>query len=238
MSKELKRGVFMGVPIALGYIPIAMTFGVLSKTAGVTLGESFLFSSMVYAGASQFMAINMIMLGSGFLQIVIATLLLNLRHFLMSASLSQRMDIRGSKLLPLISFGVTDEAFSMASSCKGRIATLLFMGLHLITYTSWVSGTLLGYLAGELLPASLSSSMVMGLYAMFIAILVPQMRGSGRISFLVFLSGLINTIIKSRELLPRGWDIVATISVVALIGTLTEKRTHSEAGKKEVEDEG
>ncbi len=237
MSKELKRGMVMGVPIALGYIPIAMTFGVLSKTAGVTLWESFLFSSMVYAGASQFMAINMIMLGNGFLQIVIATLLLNLRHFLMSASLSQRMDIRGSKLLPFISFGVTDEAFSMASSCKERIDTLLFMGLHLITYTSWVSGTLLGYLSGELLPASLSSSMVIGLYAMFIAILVPQMRGSGRISFLVFLSGLINTIIKSRELLPRGWDIVATISVVALIGTLTEERKHKVIGEGEVEDE-
>lgn len=237
MSKELKRGVIMGVPIALGYIPIAMTFGVLSKTAGVTLGESFLFSSMVYAGASQFMAINMIMLGSGFLQIVIATLLLNLRHFLMSASLSQRMDIKGSKLLPFISFGVTDEAFSMASSCEGRIDTLLFMGIHLIIYTSWVAGTLLGYLAGEVLPSSLSSSMVVGLYAMFIAILTPQMKTSRRIFFLVFLSGLINTIIKSRELLPRGWDIVATISIVALIGTLTEERKHGVIDEREVEDE-
>ncbi|GLI55201.1 autotransporter [Propionigenium maris DSM 9537] len=237
MSKELKRGVIMGVPIALGYIPIAMTFGVLSKTAGVTLGESFLFSSMVYAGASQFMAINMIMLGSGFLQIVIATLLLNLRHFLMSASLSQRMDIKGSKLLPFISFGVTDEAFSMASSCEGRIDTLLFMGIHLIIYTSWVAGTILGYLAGEILPSSLSSSMVVGLYAMFIAILTPQMKGSKRISFLVFLSGLINTIIKSRELLPRGWDIVATISIVALIGTLTEEKKQGVIGERELEDE-
>lgn len=238
MSKELKEGMVMGVPIALGYIPIAMTFGVLSKTAGVTLGESFLFSSLVYAGASQFMAINMIMLGSGFLQIVIATFLLNLRHLLMSASLSQRMDTRGSKLLPLISFGVTDEAFSMASSCEGRIHPLLFMGIHLTIYTSWVAGTILGYIAGEIIPSSLSSSMVVGLYAMFIALLIPQMKGSGRISFLVFLSGLINTIIKSRGILPKGWDIVATISIVALIGTLTEKKKESIMREEEIEDEG
>ena len=220
MSKDFKRGIALGIPIAMGYIPIAMTFGVLSKTAGVGLGEAFLFSSMVYAGASQFMAINMIMLGSGFSQIIIATLLLNLRHFLMSASLSQRMDVRNSRLLPLISFGVTDEAFSMASSCQGRIPPLLFMGIHMTIYTSWVAGTILGYLAGEILPPSLSSSMVVGLYAMFIAILVPQMKSSGKVCFLVFLSGLINTTIKSTEFLSRGWDIVATISIVSLIGTV------------------
>ncbi len=224
MSNKLKRGIIMGVPIALGYIPIAMTFGVLSKTAGVSLGESFLFSSMVYAGASQFMAINMIMLGSDFSQIIIATLLLNLRHFLMSASLSQRMDVRSSKLLPLISFGVTDEAFSMASSCEGRIPPLLFMGIHLIIYVSWVAGTLLGYLAGEVLPSPLSSSMVVGLYAMFIALLVPQMKESGRISFLVLLSGIINSAIRGTGTLPRGWDIVATISIVSLIGTVLEEK--------------
>lgn len=237
MSRELKRGIVMGIPIAMGYIPIAMTFGVLSKTGGVSLGESFLFSSMVYAGASQFMAINMIMLDSGFSQIIIATLLLNLRHFLMSASLSQRMDVRNSKLLPLISFGVTDEAFSMASSCEGRIHTLLFMGIHLTIYTSWVAGTLLGYLAGEVLPSSLSSSMVVGLYAMFIAILVPQMKGSGRVSLLVLLSGLINTTIKSSKLLPRGWDIVATISMVALIGTVIEEITDRIKKEKEEDNE-
>lgn len=231
---HVREGIKQGIPVALGYIPIAITFGVLSKAANVTIGEAFLFSSMVYAGASQFMAINMILLGSGFTQIIIATFLLNLRHFLMSASLSQRIEVSNSRLLPFISFGVTDEAFSIASSRDGAVTSAFFMALHLTIYLSWIIATVLGYLIGEILPPSLSSSMVVGLYAMFIAILIPQMKSSGRTCFLVLLSGLINTTIKTNNLLPKGWDIVATISIVSLIGVILEGQINRREEKNEI----
>ena len=187
------------------------------------MGESVLFSSVVYAGASQFMALNMILLGSGIFQIVIATFLLNLRHFLMSASLSQRLEANSGKLLPFLSFGVTDEAFSVASAKDGEVSPVYFMALHLTGYFSWNIGTVLGFVAGELLPPVLSSSMVVGLYAMFAAILIPQMKGSLRVTALVILSGVINFLIKRSGFVPRGWDIVLTIMVVSAIGTLLDE---------------
>lgn len=224
-TESFKAGVRSGIPIAMGYFPIAMTFGVLSKTAGVSMGESFLFSAIVYAGASQFMALNMIMIGSSFTQILIATLLLNLRHFLMSASLSQRMKVVDKRLLPIISFGITDEAFSVASARDGDICPLYFIFLHLTAYFSWVLGTWTGFLAGELLPPVLSSSMIVGLYALFVALLVPQLKGNYRISFLVILSGIVNTAIKSTGYIPRGWDIVLTITIVSAVGVLLEEKS-------------
>lgn len=229
---NIREGVREGFPVALGYLPIAITFGVLSKTSGITLGESVLFSSVVYAGASQFMALNMILLGSGFFQIVIATFLLNLRHFLMSASLSQRLEANSGRLLPFISFGVTDEAFSVASAREGRVDPVYFMALHLTAYLSWNIGTVIGYMAGELLPPMLSSSMVVGLYAMFTALLVPQMKGSLKVTALVVLSGIVNTLIKGSGYVPKGWDIVLTITIVSGVGTLLD-----EIQKKRVQDE-
>lgn len=220
---HIREGVKEGIPVALGYLPIAMTFGVLSKTADVTLGESFLFSSVVYAGASQFMALNMILLGSGISQIIITTLLLNLRHLLMSASLSQRLEANNGRLLPFISFGVTDEAFSIASAREGKVNPVFFMALHLTGYFSWNTGTVLGYLAGELLPPVLSSSMIVGLYAMFVAILIPQMKGAFKITFLVILSGVVNTLIKKSGVVTRGWDIVLTITIVSVIGVVLDE---------------
>ncbi len=89
-------GIRGGLPIALGYFPIAMAFGILAKGASVSLVEALGFSFIVFAGASQFIAVGMIALGATGIEIIMTTLFLNFRHFLMSAS-----------LVPRIFFGIT-----------------------------------------------------------------------------------------------------------------------------------
>ena len=69
-----------------------MAFGILGKTAGITFSETVMFSAFVSAGASQFMALNLFMAGAGLLQIILTTFLVNSRHFLMSASLSRKVN--------------------------------------------------------------------------------------------------------------------------------------------------
>src|SRR5690625_1869605 len=87
----IQRGLIAGFPIILGYLPVAVTFGVLAKQSGMSMTELTLMSLFVYAGASQFMGANMIAVGVGSIEIIVATFVLNFRHFVMSLSFLYRI---------------------------------------------------------------------------------------------------------------------------------------------------
>ncbi len=124
----IKEGVVAGLPLVIGYFPVAVAFGILAKTTGISLMESFLFSFFVFAGASQFMALNLLAVGAGVGQIILTTLLVNFRHFLMSASLTTRITKDMKKWVPLIAFGVTDEVFSVVSFKEEDLTTKFILG--------------------------------------------------------------------------------------------------------------
>src|SRR5690625_3197046 len=114
-QQEMKAALLVGLPIILGYFPVAIAYGVLAKQAGLSLFELTSMSVLVYAGASQFMAVNMLMVSAGWIEIVIATFVLNFRHFIMNLSLMNKWQhLSTSSKLPL-SLGVTDETFAVAS---------------------------------------------------------------------------------------------------------------------------
>ena len=111
----IRKGFATGFPIILGYLPVAITYGVLAKQAGMSLTELTLMSALVYAGASQFMAVNMFAVGTGALEIIIATFVLNFRHFVMSLSfMNQLKKIKLKWKIPL-AFGLTDESFAVSA---------------------------------------------------------------------------------------------------------------------------
>src|SRR5699024_3646124 len=83
----IQRGFIAGIPLILGYLPVAVTFGVLAKQSGMSMTELTFMSLFVYAGASQFMGVSMIAGGVGAIEIIIATFVLNFRHFVLSLSL-------------------------------------------------------------------------------------------------------------------------------------------------------
>ena len=96
-KKEMKAGLISAMPMIIGFFPIAMAFGLLAKNTGVNFRDTTLFSAMVFAGASQFMALDLIADGVSVGSIILATFLLNLRNLVMSASLSLRLkDVKSS----------------------------------------------------------------------------------------------------------------------------------------------
>lgn len=214
----LKEGVVAGLPIIIGYLPIGMAFGILAKTVDVTIIDSLLFSVLVYAGASQFIALNLLSLGVGSGEIILTTLLVNLRHVLMSASLAARIKEDIKKWVPLMAFGVTDETFSVASFKEGELSKTFVLSLQLVSYIAWVGGTVLGYIVGAILPDIVKTSMGIGLYAMFAAILVPEAKKSARVVILACLSGLLNTLLKYFLDLSQGWSIIISIILVSYLG--------------------
>lgn len=223
ISVSLKEGLISGLPIVLGYFPVAMAFGLLSKNVNISFRDNCLFSLMVFAGASQFMALDLLKASMATGNIILATFLLNLRHLMMSASLSIRLKEIKKHWLIFVAFGITDETFSIASLSNKKLNVPFLLALQGVSYCSWVSGTIIGYLVGTVLPMTVQSSLGIGLYAMFTALLVPEIKKSLNVLFLSVLSGILYVVFSFFKILPSSWSLIITIIVASGIGVLFVK---------------
>ena len=223
-KSNLLSGIKRGSTIALGYIPIAITFGLLSKANGISAKITILMSAMVFAGASQFVAINLLKIGTGIWEIIFTTFIVNLRHFLMSASLAEKIkDKVPQHWIPLISFGITDETFSFISlSNKENLSTEYILGINTIAYLAWVGGTAIGVYLGKGLPSIIQNSMGIALYAMFIGLLVPSLKRSKEIAIVALLAIIINSLLYYGPSLiadiSTGWKIISVTILASTIG--------------------
>jgi 4-azaleucine resistance transporter AzlC len=216
---DLLRGMRLGLPILVGYLPIALAFGVIARNRDVPLAFTAMMSALVYAGASQFMALRLI--GSGLFagEIILATLILNFRHFLMSASLFPRLERKGPAV-PFIAFGVTDETFAVAATLDGRLSSPLLLGLEAAAYVSWLSGSLLGYSLGNLLPEVLQAALGMALYGLFLGILMPEVRKHGKAGLIALVAAASHLVLKQFRLVPSGWGIILAMILGSVFGVL------------------
>ncbi|OGO78627.1 MAG: branched-chain amino acid ABC transporter permease [Clostridiales bacterium GWB2_37_7] len=222
-SFEFKEGLKAGIPIAVGYLPIAITFGLMTKAAGIPSYVGILMSLVLYAGASQFVGINLLVLGAASWEIVLTTFILNLRHFLMSASLSQSLKPDSSKtFLPLASFGITDETFTVASlNSKDKLDVYYLLGLNIIAYGAWNIGTWFGLFLASGLPQSLKDSMGIALYAMFLGLLIPSAAKSKSVLIIALTAAAIHALIKWLPMfnaLSAGWSIIISTIIAAALG--------------------
>ncbi|WP_321491713.1 AzlC family ABC transporter permease [uncultured Desulfobacter sp.] len=215
---DIRDAMKAGIPIFIGYFPAAVAFGILARTTGTTFWEAMLFSIVVFAGASQFIALNLLATGMGPAGIILTTLLVNFRHFLMSAYLSTRICEKAVTYYLPMAFGVTDETFSVMSFTRKKLTLQFVMALELTAYSGWVSGTLAGFVLGTFMPAVLTQSMGVALYALLLAILMPELKTSLRSLILALSSGLLNWFLVRGDMLPKGWSIIVCILVVACAG--------------------
>ncbi|NLY72736.1 MAG: AzlC family ABC transporter permease [Tissierellia bacterium] len=224
---SLKETLVISLPLIIGYFPVAMAFGLLAKNTAISLKDTSLFSILVFAGASQFMALDLIGAGVSNINIIIATFLLNLRHLMMSAALSLDMKEIPKKFLPFIAFGITDESFSVISFNKDKISLPFILLVNGLSYLSWVLGTLVGYGIGEVLPLSLQASMGVGLYAMFSALLTPELTRSREVLKISLLAAAIYAAFYYGGFLSAGWDLVLAILLSSLLGLFIFKEEES-----------
>lgn len=233
-GQELRKGLSAAVPIAIGYVPIAVAFGVIARQTGLSFAETVLMSMMVFAGASQFMAVQMATAGALGMEIIFATLVLNFRHFVMGLSLMDRLKDVPALVKGVLAFGVTDETFAVAAMDeKGgnrRIHPLYLVGLMAVAYGSWVFGTVIGALFAQAIPQSISDSMNIALYAMFIALLVPAVRKRWRVGGIALIGMSLNALF--GLFLSGGWATVLATVVAAGFGALLMPRKEPPAAEK------
>ncbi len=211
-TSHFKIGLSSGISIAIGYMPIAFTYGFIAKTTGLSLVETLLMSLIVYAGATQYMALDMLAKQVGAIEIVFTTFIVNIRHLLMSASLNEKVERDARWKKAIYAYGITDETFSVASVQHGKLTSSYMFGLNLIAYFSWVFFSGVGYLAGSSLPGLFQEGMSIALYAMFIGLLVPSMKKSVKVIFLAVFAAVLNSFFIGLDIFSTGWSIVfATI---------------------------
>ncbi len=198
------KGLRDGVPIGLGYISVSFTFGIMAVNSGLPVWFTVLMSMTNLTSAGQFAGVSLIAAGATYLEMVLTQLVINMRYALMSLSLSQKADKSFNMIHRLlVSFGITDEVFAVASGQEGDIGTRYMYGLITAPYFGWATGTFLGAAASTILPESVSSALNIAIYGMFLAIIIPPAKRSRPVLVVVLLSMAISCILRFTPILNQ-----------------------------------
>lgn len=222
---ELLDGFKKGIPIGLGYLAVSFTFGIWAVEGGVPIWMAIFISLSNLTSAGQFAGTGLFLGGASFFEVGLSVLIINLRYSLMSLSLTQKLskDIKTHEKL-IFGYAVTDEVFAVAATEKKEITTQYMYGLMSMPIVGWTLGTALGAIIGSVLPARLADAMGIGLYAMFIAIIIPPCKKSWAIVGVVLISVVITCIIKyvpAFSFISAGFTmIIATVVASAIMAII------------------
>ena len=228
------KGVRQGLPIALGYLPVSFSIGILAVKSGLSVSAAVAISMTNLTSAGQAAGIGVIAAGGSYLELALTQLCINLRYTLMGLSLSQKLDNSFQHMIHrfLTAFGITDEIFAVAISQDGQISAPYLYGLISLPFVGWSVGTLLGAAAGEILPKLLTDALGIALYGMFFAIFIPPMRKHKSIVFAVLVAAGCSMLCKyALPFLSSGFAII-------LCGVLTAALCAWLFPRKSTEQEG
>ena len=181
MTQENKicfqHGMRDGSPIALGYFAVAFTLGIAARNAGLSAIQALIASVLNNASAGEYAGFALIAAGSSYLEMAVMTLVVNARYLLMSCALSQKL--RPDTPLRhrmMIAYDVTDEIFGICVAQPGYLNPWYAYGAIVVAIPGWALGTFFGVIMGNVLPTRVVSALSVGLYGMFLAIIIPPAR--------------------------------------------------------------
>ncbi len=236
-SRPFLGGLRDGIPIALGYLSVSFGFGLSAVNKGLSPLAAALISLTNLTSAGQVAGVEVIVAGGLLWEMALTQLTINLRYFLMSLSLSQRLG--GAFSLPhrlLAAFGITDEIFGVASSRREPLMPSYMYGLILLPFFGWSFGTLLGAVAGNILPDALKHALGIAIYGMFVAIVVPpakRQRGVLAASVAGIGASCVIALIPALSFITPGFAIILSAlggaSLAALFFPLADQKEEEDA---------
>ncbi|WP_191600877.1 AzlC family ABC transporter permease [Marinomonas algicola] len=222
-----KQGVKDAIPLLGGYIPVAISFGLISVQSGFSVLETVLISVFIYAGASQFLFVAMAASGAPLWLVVIMTLLINARHVVYGPNLSPYLN-HDKKWLPLM-HGLTDQIFALAHvrlpqlPDQARIGW--YTGAAVLAWLSWVAGTAVGAIAGGELTRRwplINDILPFALPALFFVLIVP--RCNNRLWSLTIALSAVSAVILKMSGYPNMAIPLAAMSGAVLFYILKNQR--------------
>lgn len=171
------KGMRAGIPIAMGYFAVAFTLGIAAHNAGFDALQGFVASISTYASAGEYIAFALYGAQATIIQLIIVTIVTNLRYLLMGFALNQRIPAETPvRHRLLIGMAITDEIFGVTIAQPGRVHPYYPFGALVMAAPFWALGTSFGILMGEMLPLRLVSAFSVALYGMFLAVIIPPAR--------------------------------------------------------------
>ncbi len=218
------RGLRDGIPICLGYFAVAFTLGIAARRAGLTPLQAGLASLLTNASAGQHAGFTVIAENGTYLEMAIMILVANARYLLMSCALTQKLS-PDTGLIPrlIIGFDVTDEIFGVSIAQPGRLNPWYTYGVICAALPGWSSGTALGVVVGNLLPGDLVSALSVGLYGMFLAVIIPPARKEKVVAGIVVASMALSFIANRLPIfdaISSGTKIIILTVIIAAAAAL------------------
>ena len=222
---EYKKGVHTGLPVGLGYFSVSFGFGAMAVAQGLKALDATLISATNLTSAGQFAGLTLIVAAGTLLEMVMTQIVINSRYFLMSLALAQRM---GEKIgfFPrlFIAFFNTDEIFALAMARPEPLTVPFLLGLGTLPFFGWTGGTLMGALAGSVLPQDIRAALGVMLYGMFIAIVVPPAKTEKPVLVTVILALILSCLfswVPQLKAVSAGISIViCTVAAAAIAAAL------------------
>lgn len=222
-SSDLWAALRDAAPLAIPVVPFGMVFGILARQAGMSAAETIFMSVTVFAGASQFLAVTMLGSGAALGQIVLATFMINSRHFFMGASLAPYF--RRTRLaLILAAAGVlTDESYALSINrfTRSGPSTAYYFCVSLLFYLVWVVCTVVGAMWARSFPDVSRWGLDFAFLGAFIGILGSQVRGRGGLAAMLAAGAVA---VAGKVLSPGQWYIAAGALGGAVAGWWVDRR--------------
>ncbi len=231
---EFKNGVHTGLPVGLGYFSVSFGFGAMAIAQGLSALNATLISATNLTSAGQFAGLTLIVAAGTLMEMIMTQIVINSRYSLMSLALSQRMGERIG-FLPrlLIAFFNTDEIFALAMARQEPLTVPFLLGLGTLPFFGWTGGTLMGALAGSVLPADIRAALGVMLYGMFIAIVVPPAKQDRSVLITVILALTFSCLfawVPQLKAVSAGISIViCTVAAAAIAAALFPIAAEEEA---------
>lgn len=204
-------------PVVIGYLPIGFAYGVLAVNGGLSVFQTVLMSIIVYAGSAQLIAASLFAQSIQPFSIIATTFIVNLRHLLMSAALAPHMQEWKNSQVALFSFELTDESFGVHSLRfeRGENQPLSTITINMICQFSWVIGSLVGAVAGNLIEDVRPFALDYALPAMFIALLILQIKQRTHLWIAIF-SGIFSLVLWAAG--ATQWNVIIATIIGAALG--------------------
>lgn len=225
------NGLKAGIPIALGYIVVSFTFGMTAVLSGMSPLQAILMSLTNLTSAGQFAGLGLITGSSNYIELLLTVSVINIRYLLMSTALSQKLTQMPLYKRLILSFGITDETFSVALVEVKEITFPYFLGLISLPIGAWTLGTILGSFMDQLLSPQMQSAASIALYCMFIALVLPPAKHHKDIRFVVLMTIVLKLIFDFLPLLEQissGYRIIFSASLAAVLGAVRYKEVNYE----------
>lgn len=214
--RALKAAFPKTLPVMAGYLFLAVGFGVLLRKSGLGAAWAFLMSTGIYAGAMQYVTIDLFLSGAAPLESALMTLMVNARHLFYGISMSEKYRNTGW-MKPYLALALTDETYALLAADEapeGVDSRWYYFFISLLNHGYWVIGSVLGSQLGQMLPFDLAG-IEFAMTALFVVIFVEHwQKKAARIPALV---GFVASVLCLILFGPGGFTLLAMPAICGVL---------------------